>query len=145
MSASVRKPYCPNEGEQYMNPMQQRYFHNLLLGLRRDLEFNNRESSARMQAGQAPQPDPIDQGVLETERDLLCQNRLRNQRILTRVNAALSRLDEGSYGYCEETGEKIGLKRLLIQPYANLSVEAQEHLEQRQRLSNATGLAVNAS
>lgn len=145
MNASVRKPYCPSEGELYMNPMQQRYFRNLLLGLQRDLEFRNRESSARMQAGQAPQADPIDQGVLATERDLLCQNRLRNQRILARVNSALARLEEGSYGYCEETGEKIGLKRLLIQPYANLSVEAQEHLEQRLRLSKATGLAAYSS
>ncbi len=145
MNASVRKPYSPSEGELYMNPMQQHYFQNLLLGLQRDLEFKNRESSARMQAGHAPLADPIDQGVLAMERDLLCQNRLRNQRILARVNAALTRIEEGSYGYCEETGEKIGLTRLLIQPYANLSVEAQEHLEQRQRLSKATGLAAYAS
>lgn len=141
MNASVRKPYRPSEGESYMNPRQLAYFRFLLLEQKRDLELKNRENSARMQAGQTPMADPIDQGVLAAERDLLCQNRLRNLRLLARVNAALARIADGSFGYCEETGEQIGLERLLIHPFANLSVEAQELLEHRQRLVKLNGLA----
>ncbi|BCR06816.1 RNA polymerase-binding transcription factor DksA [Desulfuromonas versatilis] len=125
-----------------MNPRQLAYFRELLLEQKRELEFHYRECSARMQAEHAHPADPIDQGVLATERELDCQRRLRNQRSLARIDAALQRIDDGSFGYCEETGEQIGLKRLLIQPLANLSVEAQEHLEQRQRLIRANGLPV---
>lgn len=145
MNASVRKPYRPAEGEPYMNPRQIGYFRAVLLAQQRELEFTTRDSLARLQASGAQEADPIDQGVLATERELLCQNRLRSQRLLARVNLALERIADGSYGFCEETGERIGLRRLLIRPEANLSVEAQELLEHRQRLGRVNGLAASTA
>jgi len=132
--------YHPTDDEPYMNPKQLAYFRQLLIRQRRELTAQARDSMHQMRAGTPKEADPIDQGVVAAERDFFCQARLRHDRLLARVEEALVRIEEGSYGYCEETGEAIGLKRLLAQPAATLSVEAQERIERLQRLARSQGL-----
>lgn len=140
MNGSTTAVDRPTQGEGYMSPGQLAYFRQLLQGLRQELEFRNRRNRVGMPVEQPCPADPVDQGALAWEWDQLFQGRMRSQRMLAQVHAALARIENGSYGYCELTGEPIGLQRLLSQPLANLSIEAQEHLEQRRRLARANGL-----
>lgn len=143
MQSIAHRPYRPADDEPYMNPEQLAYFRQLLIRQRRELTAQARESMYQMRAGTPKEADPIDQGVVAADRDFFCQARLRHDRLLARVEEALARIEEGSYGYCQETGEAIGLRRLLAQPAATLSVEAQERIERLQRLARSQGMNPN--
>lgn len=140
MHRIVHRQYRPTDDEPYMNPKQLAYFRQLLLCQRKDLTAQARDSLHMLRSGSPKEADPVDQGQVAAERDFFCQARLRHIRLLARVEEALVRIEEGSYGYCEETGEAIGLKRLLAQPAATLSVEAQERIERLQRLARSQGM-----
>jgi len=141
MQSIAHRQYRPADDEPYMNPKQLAYFRQLLIRQRRELTAQARDSMYQMRAGTPKEADPIDQGVLAAERDFFGHVRLRHDRLLARIEEALARIEEGSYGYCEETGEAIGLKRLLAQPAATLSVEAQERMEGLQRLARSQGMS----
>jgi DnaK suppressor protein len=141
MQSIACRQYLPADDEPYMNPKQLAYFRQLLLRQRRELTAQARDSLHKIRAGASREADPIDQGVVAAERDFFCQAHLRHDRLLARVEEALARIEEGNYGYCEETGEAIGLKRLLAQPAATLSVEAQERMERLQRLARSRGVS----
>jgi len=143
MQSIAHRPYRPADDEPYMNPKQLAFFRQLLIRQHKELSAQARDSMHQMRAGTPKEADPIDQGVLAAERDFFCQARLRHNRLLARVEEALVRIEEGSYGYCEETGEAIGLKRLLAQPAATLSVEAQERIERLQRQARSQGMNPN--
>jgi DnaK suppressor protein len=123
-----------------MSPKQLAYFRRLLIRRRRESTVQARDSRHRMRAGIPKEADPLDQGMVAAEQDFFCEAHLRHDRLLVRIEEALDRIEEGSYGYCEESGEEIGLKRLLAEPAATLSVEAQERLERRQRLVRSQGM-----
>lgn len=141
MHSIVHHQYRPTDDEPYMNPKQLAYFRQLLIRQRRELAVQTRDSRHRMRAGTPKEADPLDQGMVAAERDFFCQAHLRHDRQLAGIEEALARIEEGSYGYCEETGEAIGLKRLLAQPAATLSVEAQERIERLERLARSQGVA----
>ena len=123
------KPYVPAETEPYMNPDQIDYFRTLLLRRRRELSRECSHSLTRLKEEKIHQPDPTDQCAAEAERHLFLVSEARRRLLLAQIDEALQRLEDGSYGYCEETGEEIGLRRLQVYPLAHLSVEAQELLE----------------
>lgn len=141
MSSIVPQQYRPTDDEPYMNPKQLAYFRQLLLRQRRELAARARDSMHSMRAGAPQAADPVDQGLVAAERDFFCQARRRHVRLLARIEEALARIEEGNYGYCEETGEAIGLQRLLAQPAATFSVEAQERIERLERLARSQGVA----
>jgi DnaK suppressor protein len=118
----------------YMNEAQLAFFRERLLTLRRDLMSNVSETVAHLQAGEGlAEADPNDRATTEEEHAIELRIRDRERKLLQRIDAALARIDDGRYGYCDETGEPIGLRRLLARPTASLSVEAQERREFRQR------------
>jgi DnaK suppressor protein len=119
---------------EYMNEAQLAFFRERLNALRRDLLENVSETVAHLQEGEGlAEADPNDRATTEEEHAIELRIRDRERKLLTRIDAALARIDAGRYGYCDETGEPIGLRRLLARPTASLSVEAQERREFRQR------------
>ena len=141
MLSIVHRPYRPTDDEPYMSPKQLAYFRQLLIRQRRELAAQAREGMHQIRSGTTKEADPIDQGVVTAERDFFCQAHLRHNRRMARIEEALARIEKGNYGYCEETGEAIGLKRLLAQPTATLSVEAQERMERLERLVSSLGMS----
>lgn len=130
----VRKHYVPSETEPYMNQKQLHYFRTLLLLRRKELARECSYSLTRLKEEKIRQPDPTDQCAAEAERHLFLASDARRRVILEQIDEALNRIENGSYGYCEETGEEIGIRRLRVYPLAHLSVEAQEHLEKYRRV-----------
>lgn len=114
--------------EEYMNKEQQAFFRRLLLKLQDELIHNATNTAGHLQE-QNTTPDPADRATLEEEYSLELRTRDRERKLLSKIQASLRQLDEGDYGYCQDTGEPIGLKRLLARPTATLSVEAQERRE----------------
>lgn len=133
MATQIRKARRCDQAEPYMNPRQLEYFRRRLLEWRKALMAQEREISAALGQEPARPADPIDQGVQEASRLQDLEERLRHRRLLQQIDAALARIDDGSYGYCLESGEEIGLRRLEALPIATLSVEMQEQLERRER------------
>ena len=133
MATQIRKARRCDQAESYMNPRQLEYFRRRLLEWRKALMAQEREISAALGQEPARPADPIDQGVQEASRLQDLEERLRHRRLLQQIDAALARIDDGSYGYCLESGEEIGLRRLEALPIATLSVEMQEQLERRER------------
>ncbi|OHB31451.1 MAG: hypothetical protein A2X84_11805 [Desulfuromonadaceae bacterium GWC2_58_13] len=125
----TRNLYVPSETEPYMNPKQIRYFRRLLLLRRDEIARECRHSLSRLKEDKIPQPDLLDQCAAEAERYLFLVSEARRRLLIEQIDEALRRMEDGSYGYCEETGEEIGIRRLQIHPAAHLSVEAQELLE----------------
>ena len=126
--------YRPGENEPYMNPRQLNYFKGVLLEWRRRQFREERGILAVLQQDETAPADHLDRSAQMAARDLELTSKLRNRQRLAQIEAALHRIDEGSYGYCLESGEPIGLRRLEILPFATLSVEAQEQMEQSRRL-----------
>ena len=126
--------YQPGDDEPFMGPRQLEYFRRKLLGWRDDLLRESRETVALLQAVTENHPDIADRASSETDRAIELRARDRQRKLISKINAALSRLDDGSYGFCEETGDPIGLRRLDARPIATLSVEAQERHERRERV-----------
>jgi DnaK suppressor protein len=127
------QPYVPKKGEQYMNPEQLRHFQTILLTWKRDLMEEVDRTMTHMKDEAANPPDPNDRATLESEFALELRTRDRERKLIRKIDEAISRIEDGSYGYCMETGEPIGIKRLEARPVATLSLEAQERRERREK------------
>ena len=133
MSPLLPPDYRPSEDEPFMSPMQLEYFRQKLLRWRAELLQESSETVQHMQEESLHQPDLTDRATLETDRSLELRTRDRERKLITKIDLALRRIDEGSYGYCEETNEPIGVRRLEARPIATLSLEAQERHERLER------------
>ena len=127
------EPYKPNRGEEYMSGDQLAHFHNILSAWKSELMFEVDRTVHHMQDEAANFPDPNDRATQESEFGLELRTRDRERKLLRKIESALARIDDGSYGYCDETGEDIGLKRLEARPVATLCLEAQERRELAER------------
>ena len=128
--------YQPTDSEPYMNPIMLEYFRQKLLKWRAELLAESNETLATMQdEGGIQEPDLADRASAETDKALELRTRDRERKLLSKIDDALDRIVAGEYGYCEETGEEIGIKRLEARPNATLSVEAQERHEKLERLT----------
>ena len=128
------KDYRPTEKEPFMNERQKEYFRQKLAIWREDILKEAKDTLQHLQDENVNHPDLADRASSETDRAIELRARDRHRKLINRIDAALHRLDDGTYGYCEETGEPIGLKRLEARPIATLSVEAQERHERRERI-----------
>jgi DnaK suppressor protein len=126
-------PYQPSRGEEYMSDEQLEHFREILNAWKRELMFEVDRTVHHMQDEAANFPDPNDRATQESEFGLELRTRDRERKLLRKIDSALARIDDGSYGYCEETGEEIGLKRLEARPVATLCLEAQERRELAER------------
>lgn len=126
-------PYQPKRGEEYMNKEQLEHFRQLLLAWKRELMEEVDRTMLHMKDDAANFPDPNDRATQESEFGLELRTRDRERKLLKKIDSALGRIDDGSYGYCEETGDEIGLRRLEARPVATLCVEAQERRELAER------------
>jgi len=127
------EPYKPKRGEEYMSGDQLGHFHNILSAWKSELMFEVDRTVHHMQDEAANFPDPNDRATQESEFGLELRTRDRERKLLRKIDSALARLDDSSYGYCDETGEEIGLKRLEARPVATLCLEAQERRELAER------------
>ena len=134
MTVAVDETYRPSEDEPFMNERQKDYFRRKLLIWKDDILRESRETLAALQNESENHSDLADRASSETDRAIELRARDRQRKLIAKIDSALSRLEEGSYGYCEETGEPIGLKRLDARPIATLSIEAQERHERRERV-----------
>ena len=127
------QPYIPKRGEQYMNKEQLEHFRLILNTWKRDLMEEVDRTVLHMKDEAANFPDPNDRATQESEFSLELRTRDRERKLIRKIDEALKRIEDGSYGYCLETGEEIGIKRLEARPVATLCVEAQERRERRER------------
>ena len=134
------KAKTPTEAEvlkmpkaEYMNAAQLKFFRDKLLELQRQLRENAGATTEHLRELSFA-PDPADRATLEEEHALELRTRDRERKLLKKIDSSLARIDDGTYGYCEETGEPIGLQRLIARPTATLSIEAQERREMKQKL-----------
>jgi DnaK suppressor protein len=133
MRVTLSPDYVPSEEEEFMNPMQLEFFRQMLLGWRSDLVHEAEETLSNLNEGNLQQPDMADRASLETDHQLELRTRDRERKLIIKIDEALSRIDDESYGFCQDTDEPIGLKRLLARPIAVLSLEAQEKHERQER------------
>ncbi len=126
--------YRPAEDEPFMNEKQLEYFRRKLLTWKQDLLADSRDTIETLQEGTRNIPDVTDRASEETDRALELRTRDRQRKLVNKIDAALRRIDEGEYGYCEVTGEPISLKRLDARPIATMSLEAQERHERREKV-----------
>jgi DnaK suppressor protein len=127
------QPYIVKRGEAYMSTAQLDHFRNILNSWKRDLMVEVDRTVSHMKDEAANFPDPNDRATQEEEFSLELRTRDRERKLIRKIDDALKRIDDGSYGYCLETGEEIGIKRLEARPVATLSIEAQERRERRER------------
>jgi DnaK suppressor protein len=125
--------YVPSENEPYMNDLQLEYFKRKLLAWKEELHNESRETMNHLREENWQEPDFNDRATVETDTAIELRTRDRYRKLLDKIDAALRRVEKGEYGYCEETGEPIGLKRLEARPVATLSIEAQERHESYER------------
>ena len=125
--------YRPSEKEDYMNPMQLEYFRQKLVREREELLSKSQETLESLKEGGMNAPDLNDRASNETEKALELRTRDRMRKLIKKIEQALGRIDNGTYGYCEETGEPIGLARLEARPVTTLSIEAQERHERLEK------------
>ena len=128
------KPYRPTEKEPFMNERQREYFRARLLTWKEEILKEAKETLLHLQEENQNHPDLADRASSETDRAIELRARDRQRKLISKIEEALGRIEDGSYGYCEETGEPIGLKRLDARPIATLSLEAQERHERRERV-----------
>jgi DnaK suppressor protein len=133
MGITLQPDYRPSEDEPFMNPRQLEYFRRKLLAWREDILRESQETLQHLQEDTVAEPDLADRASTESERSLELRTRDRQRKLIGKIDAALRRIEDGSYGYCEETGEPIALRRLDARPIATLSIEAQERHERRER------------
>jgi DnaK suppressor protein len=134
MATDLPHGYRPSEDESFMNERQREYFRRKLVAWKEDILRESRETIQNLQSEPTPNADLADRATTEAERQLELRTRDRQRKLIAKIDAALRRLEDGSYGFCEETGEPISLKRLDARPIATLSVEAQERHERRERV-----------
>ena len=142
-AASAAKPksapklprnYKPSNSEPFMNKRQQTYFRAKLLAWKEEILRSNRATLQNLQDESEKHADMADRATSEADRALELRARDRQRKLVAKIDAALERIENGSYGFCEETGEQIGLKRLDARPVATLSLESQEQHERRERV-----------
>ncbi len=126
--------YRPNDKETFMNERQREYFRTKLLNWKYEILREARETLQNLQDENQNHPDLADRASSETDRAIELRARDRQRKLIAKIDAALERIEEGTYGYCKETGEPISLKRLDARPIATLSIEAQELHERRERV-----------
>ena len=127
------KPYKPKKGEEYMSPQQTEHFKNILFSWKKMLMTEAEKTMDHMKQDSSKLSDPNDAATQEEEFRLELRTRDRERKLISKIDQALSRIDDGSYGYCEDTGEPIGIKRLEARPIATLSIEAQERHEKMEK------------
>ena len=125
--------YRPSEKEKFMSPRQREFFRRRLSGWRDEIMRDAQGTIQSLQEGEGQAPDIADRATTESERSIELRTRDRQRKLVGKIDAALGRIEEGSYGYCDDTGEPISLKRLEARPIATLSIEAQERHERRER------------
>jgi DnaK suppressor protein len=133
MGVTLPKGYRPTENEEFMNEFQKEYFKNKLTRWRDQLQAEADGTLRHLTQENLQQPDMADRAALETDHSIELRTRDRERKLIAKINAALERLADGSYGYCEETDEPIGVNRLEARPIATLSLEAQERHERMER------------
>ncbi|UIP07111.1 RNA polymerase-binding protein DksA [Erythrobacter sp. SDW2] len=127
--------YVPSEDEPYMNEKQQDYFRMLLLEWKKSIHASAGATLQSLQDGPIREPDLNDRASSETDWGIELRTRDRQRKLISKIDSALRRIDQGEYGYCEVTGDPIGLKRLIARPVATMTVEAQEAHERREKIS----------
>lgn len=133
MTVTLPPDYRPTDEEPFMNELMREYFRQKLLAWRSELLRESDETLAHLQEGGLQEPDIADRASAETDRALELRTRDRERKLIAKIDAALERVADGSYGYCEETGEPITIRRLEARPIATLSIEAQERHERLER------------
>ncbi len=133
MSIELPEGYQPSNDEEYMSPMQLEYFRQKLLGWRAELLQESENTISHLKEENWQEPDINDRATLETDAALELRTRDRYRKLVNKIDSAMARIAEGSYGYCEETGEEIGLSRLEARPIATLTIEAQEKHERLEK------------
>ncbi|MEI5666701.1 RNA polymerase-binding protein DksA [Bosea sp. CCNWLW174] len=131
---SLAPDYKPSDSEPFMNERQREYFRSKLLAWKDEILKEAKETLVTLQSESENHPDIADRASSETDRAIELRARDRQRKLISKIDAALSRIEDGSYGYCEETGEPISLKRLEARPIATLSLEAQERHERNERV-----------
>jgi DnaK suppressor protein len=134
VATEIDKKYRPSDKEPFMNERQREYFRQKLLAWKEEILKEAKETLAHLQAENENHPDLADRASSETDRAIELRARDRQRKLIAKIDEALARLEDGTYGYCEETGEPIALKRLEARPIATLSIEAQERHERRERV-----------
>jgi len=133
-AGAIDDGYRPSEDEPFMNDRQRDYFRRKLLHWKDEILRESRETLAALQSENENHPDIADRASSETDRAIELRARDRQRKLISKIDSAMARIEDGTYGYCEETGEPIALKRLDARPIATLSVEAQERHERRERV-----------
>jgi DnaK suppressor protein len=134
MAMILTEDYKPSDTEPFMNERQVEYFRRKLIAWREDIIRESKETITHLQDENHILPDVADRASSETDRSLELRTRDRQRKLISKIESALKRIDDRTYGYCEETGDPIGLKRLDARPIATLSIEAQERHEKRERV-----------
>ena len=134
MAVELEKDYRPSEEEPFMNERQREYFKRKLLVWKDEILQESRETLLVLQSDNENHPDFADRASSETDRALELRTRDRQRKLISKIDAALRRIEERDYGFCEETGEPISLARLMARPIATLGLEAQERHERRERV-----------
>jgi DnaK suppressor protein len=134
MRSTTTKEYRPSEDEPFMNERQREYFRRKLQAWKEEILEESRSTIATLQQDTVAEADLADRATSETDRALELRTRDRQRKLISKIDEALRRIEDGTYGYCEETGEPIALSRLDARPIATLSLEAQERHERRERV-----------
>lgn len=134
MTLELEADYRPSDSEPFMNERQREYFRKKLQAWKEDILREAKETLQNLQDENQNHPDIADRASSETDRAIELRARDRQRKLIAKIDAAIARIEDGSYGYCEETGEPISLKRLEARPIATLSLEAQERHERRERV-----------
>ena len=134
--AKISKKYKPTQKEKFMNAKMKEYFKQKLLSWKNELLKESSQTLNNLQSDNEAKPDITDRASEEIDRSFELRTRDRERKLINKINSALQRIEDGSYGYCEETGEPIGLKRLEARPVATLSLEAQEMHEKAEKRLN---------
>jgi DnaK suppressor protein len=133
MAVTLPEGYAPSEKEEYMNPLHIEYFRSKLEAWKHELLEESQETLEHLREEKLVEPDPNDRASLEQETSFELRTRDRYRKLIDKINIALHKIERGGYGFCEETGEPIGLKRLEARPIATLCIEAQERHESFER------------
>ncbi len=130
----LEEDYKPHDGEEFMNPRQLEYFRQRLLDWKADIQRSSAETLDSLQEHLLNQPDITDRASSESDRSIELRARDRQRKLISKIDQALARIEDKTYGYCEDTGEPISLQRLEARPIATLSLEAQERHERREKV-----------